>query len=211
MLLSRWVFVFGGLGLLDLSYIDLVLGPRVQHFAGVSGAAPVLAMPDPVPALAPTAGGAATSPAPQPVAPQPVAPPPAALADGRVGPPGQTWWIVNFPETGQVTLSEDAEQQLSQIALRFASSHDVHVNVVGHADERGEGELNEKIGELRAHAVLAALVRAGFRPEQVRIGSSGEAAPAVLGSNQEAWAANRRAELEVVTVPRTRKTGGNIP
>jgi outer membrane protein OmpA-like peptidoglycan-associated protein len=137
-----------------------------------------------------------------------VAPAPAAPTERR-GPPGETWWIVNFPEAGQVTLTEAAEQQLAQVAARFSSSHDVRINIVGHADERGENGLNDRLGALRAQAVAQALQRAGFDPRQVQIGSRGEAAPAVLGGDPSAWAANRRAEIEIITVAKAKPMGAS--
>jgi outer membrane protein OmpA-like peptidoglycan-associated protein len=200
----RFVVALAGLGALDLGYIDFVVGPqvlatkpaavhrRMQPIAPQREAAPT---PAPAGALpAPETGTANGSS-------------PSSGGAERRGPPGETWWIVNFPEAGQVTLSEAAEQQLAQIAARFASSHDVRINIVGHADERGENDLNDRLGSLRAQAVAQALQRAGFAARQVQIGSRGEGAPAVLGEGPDAWAANRRAELEVVTVAKSKSIG----
>jgi outer membrane protein OmpA-like peptidoglycan-associated protein len=104
-------------------------------------------------------------------------------------------------------LSAAAEQQLARIAARFAASHDVRINIVGHADERGDSELNDQLGSQRAQAVAQALQRAGFDPRQVQIGTRGEGAPAVLGSDPEAWEANRRVEIELVSVARPKPMG----
>ncbi|HNU10841.1 MAG TPA: peptidoglycan-associated lipoprotein Pal [Rubrivivax sp.] len=67
--------------------------------------------------------------------------------------------------------------------------------VEGHADERGSREYNLALGQKRAEAVVRSLVLLGVGPDQVEAVSFGEERPAVQGSNEEAWAKNRRAEL----------------
>jgi outer membrane protein OmpA-like peptidoglycan-associated protein len=201
----RVVFALAGLGALDLGYIDFVLGPRVVGASAASILAPSAPPPRPAPRHE-------AAPRPLPLAAPAAASAPAPPVPGeRRRPPGETWWIVNFPEAGQVTLTEAAEQQLAQVAARFSASHDVRINIVGHADERGENDLNDRLGTLRAQAVAQALQRAGFDPRQVQIGSRGEAAPAVLGADPGAWAANRRAEIEIVTVAKARPMGASAP
>lgn len=71
-----------------------------------------------------------------------------------------------------------------------------HLVVEGHADERGSREYNLALGQKRAEAVVRALVLLGVGPDQVEAVSFGEERPAVQGSNEEAWAKNRRAELK---------------
>ena len=227
----RYVVLLAGLGALDVGYIDFVLGPRIVASNSSSGGMPVSLFA--AVSKKPKAAAGPVTAAPAPIAPAPIAPaptPPAQTPPAQTlatplaapapearapeppdlrGPPGATWWIVSFPEAGQVTLSEAAEQQLAQIAARFATSHDIRINIVGHADARGEDTLNDRLGTLRARAVAEALERAGFRPGQVAIGSRGEAAPAVLGGDAVAWAANRRAEIEVVTTPKSKPLGAN--
>ena len=62
----------------------------------------------------------------------------------------------------------------------------------GHTDERGSREYNMGLGERRANAVYAAL---GGSSTQLTTVSFGEERPVATGSNEEAWAQNRRVEL----------------
>ena len=68
--------------------------------------------------------------------------------------------------------------------------------IEGHCDERGTTEYNLALGERRARAVRKALIEAGVDPKQMGIVSYGEERPAASGSNEEAWATNRRAVFQ---------------
>ena len=68
--------------------------------------------------------------------------------------------------------------------------------VEGHADERGSREYNLALGQKRAEAVVKSLALLGVSGNQVEAVSFGEERPAVQGSDEAAWARNRRAELK---------------
>jgi OmpA-OmpF porin, OOP family len=210
----RWIAVLAGVGVLDLAYLDFMIGPRwfdaaaaesaqrAAQRAARSAAAPVVSPARA--ASAPVAPAARAPAARDPVLPAAEAPAlsPEQAAVAHERPPGQNWWIVNFEEDG-ASLNAAAEQQLRQIAQRVGESHDVRINIIGHADARGADDYNRKLGERRARAVADALLHAGFRRDQIEITSQGAASPAVLGASREAWASNRRAEIEIEAVPRT--------
>jgi peptidoglycan-associated lipoprotein len=64
--------------------------------------------------------------------------------------------------------------------------------VEGHCDERGTRDYNLALGEKRAAAVKAALVRLGVAKARIRIISYGKERPADRGNTEAAWAKNRR-------------------
>ena len=68
--------------------------------------------------------------------------------------------------------------------------------VEGHADERGSREYNLALGQKRAESVVRSLSLLGVGPAQVEAVSFGEERPAAQGSDEAAWAKNRRAELK---------------
>ena len=69
------------------------------------------------------------------------------------------------------------------------------VRLEGHADERGSREYNIGLGERRAQTVRKALMLQGVTESQVTTVSYGEERPAVEGSDESAYAQNRRVEL----------------
>jgi len=65
----------------------------------------------------------------------------------------------------------------------------------GHSDERGSREYNIGLGERRAQSVRRALLLQGVNEAQLTTVSYGEERPAVQGSDETAYAKNRRVEL----------------
>jgi peptidoglycan-associated lipoprotein len=70
-----------------------------------------------------------------------------------------------------------------------------HVVVEGHTDERGGREYNLALGQRRSEAVRRALALLGVGDRQVEAVSFGKEKPAVQGTDESAWAQNRRAEI----------------
>jgi peptidoglycan-associated lipoprotein len=69
------------------------------------------------------------------------------------------------------------------------------VRLEGHTDERGSREYNIGLGERRAQTVRRALLVQGVAEAQITTVSYGEERPAVEGSDEAAYAQNRRVEL----------------
>lgn len=70
------------------------------------------------------------------------------------------------------------------------------MTIEGHTDERGGREYNLALGQKRAEAVVRSLVLLGVSERQLEAVSFGEERPAAQGSDESAWARNRRAELK---------------
>jgi len=85
---------------------------------------------------------------------------------------------------GRTTLQRQAEW--------LKKYPNVTVTIEGHCDERGTREYNLALGERRATAVRNALVALGIPAARTKTISYGKERPAVLGSNEAAWAQNRR-------------------
>jgi len=77
----------------------------------------------------------------------------------------------------------------------LAANPGTEITVEGHADERGTPEYNLALGERRAMALRKQLVLLGATAGQIRTVSYGEERPAVEGSDESAYAMNRRVEI----------------
>lgn len=71
----------------------------------------------------------------------------------------------------------------------------VRVVIEGHTDERGTPEYNIALGERRAQATADYMRNLGVSASQMTTVSYGEEKPLARGSNERAWAQNRRAVL----------------
>jgi peptidoglycan-associated lipoprotein len=89
----------------------------------------------------------------------------------------------------------EAQQILSCHAKYLVDRPSAAVTLEGHADERGSREYNIGLGERRAQAVRRALMLQGVTEAQITTVSYGEERPSVQGSDESAYAKNRRVEL----------------
>lgn len=101
---------------------------------------------------------------------------------------------VNF-EYDQYVLTADARRTLKNNAM-YLKAKGVRVQIEGHCDERGSDEYNLALGEKRALAVKNYLVSLGVASDRMSIISYGEEIPLVMGSTEDAWSQNRRAEFK---------------
>jgi peptidoglycan-associated lipoprotein len=80
-------------------------------------------------------------------------------------------------------------------ARSLAGNRGKKVVIEGHTDERGGREYNLALGQKRAEAVLRSMTLLGATDAQLEAVSYGKERPAATGSDEAAWAKNRRAEL----------------
>ena len=99
---------------------------------------------------------------------------------------------VNFGfDSAELTVS--ARSTLNRQAAFLSLNPDLMIVIEGHADERGTREYNLALGDRRATSVRDYLVAKGINSARVRTVSYGKERPAVAGSDEAAWAKNRRA------------------
>ncbi len=79
-----------------------------------------------------------------------------------------------FFDTGSTKFDPAALQTLNR-AARYAAVHEMHyIITVGNTDTQGNSANNDVLSRKRSHAVREALVKAGIRPEYIRLESKGE-------------------------------------
>src|SRR5215472_4929774 len=97
----------------------------------------------------------------------------------------------------QSTISPEGQQILQRQSDWLKRYSQVRVTIEGHCDERGTREYNLALGERRAQAVKNVLVALGIPASRINTISYGKERPIVVGSNEEAYAQNRRAVTTV--------------
>jgi peptidoglycan-associated lipoprotein len=93
-------------------------------------------------------------------------------------------------------IKDEFKGLLDSHAKVLARSSGKHMVIEGHTDERGGREYNLALGQKRAESVLKSLTLLGVPESQLEAVSFGEEKPAATGSDESAWALNRRAELK---------------
>jgi len=120
------------------------------------------------------------------------------LGKGAARPGTQEDLVVNvgdrvFFAFNESSLSSEAQATLDRQAAWLKKYGNTKVTIEGHCDERGTREYNLALGERRATAAKNYLVAAGIPAARISTVSYGKERPAVVGSNEAAWAQNRRA------------------
>jgi len=94
-------------------------------------------------------------------------------------------------------IGEAGRSALDQKLAILQANSGVRLRIAGHADERGSDEYNLALGQRRAAAAKRYLTQRGIPEGQIEIVSFGEERPVASGSDESAWAQNRRDEFEV--------------
>lgn len=101
-------------------------------------------------------------------------------------------------ETDKAIIKPESYGLLSQVARVMIEHPEIlTVSVEGHADERGSDSHNLDLSTRRARAVLEFLVKAGVSAQRLESRGFGESRPIAEGSDEEAWAKNRRVEFVI--------------
>jgi len=100
--------------------------------------------------------------------------------------------------TDEFALDAASRATLTAQARWMLANPSVRGSIEGHADERGTREYNLALGERRANSAKDFLVANGVPVARLTVISWGKERPAAVGSDESAWAQNRRAVTVVV-------------
>ena len=121
----------------------------------------------------------------------------ATVTPGSVGDFRQNVGDRVFFDTDQSTIREDGRQTLNRQAEWLKKYTNYPVTIEGHCDERGTREYNLALGERRANAARQYLIAQGIPASRIKTISYGKERPDPVGSDEAAWARNRRAVTEL--------------
>ncbi len=100
-----------------------------------------------------------------------------------------------FFEYNSARLTSSADALLAKLATCFTTGPlaGKTMNLVGHADPRGDDEYNLTLGGSRADSVAAALEKKGLPQQQMNTTSRGELE--ATGMDEASWARDRRVAI----------------
>ncbi|WDE01897.1 OmpA family protein [Thalassomonas actiniarum] len=110
--------------------------------------------------------------------------------------------------TDSFALSPKYMAQLAEAAILLKQAPEYHLLITGHADDRGDGEYNQKLSGNRAKQVARYLHIFGIHETRIRISAIGENDPLFLGSEAQIRLVNRRVSIELIEHPQTQENGG---
>jgi len=121
------------------------------------------------------------------------------LADKNAGPIPKTFVFDNLNfESASTQLTPSSVATVNDLAMVMKSYPDARVQLVGHTDNTGNPDANQKLSLDRANAVKAMLVNQGVNPDSVTTAGYGESRPVASNDTEEGRQQNRRLELNVL-------------
>ena len=102
-----------------------------------------------------------------------------------------------FFGTDRSTIAADQRPVLERQARWLQQHAQNQVTIEGHADERGTREYNLALAQRRAKSARDVLVASGVGGSRIQTVGYGKDRPEALGSDETAWAQNRRAVTTV--------------
>jgi peptidoglycan-associated lipoprotein len=98
-----------------------------------------------------------------------------------------------FFDTDMSVIRPDGRETLNRQAEWLKRYTNYQITIEGHCDERGTREYNFALGERRANAARQYLIAQGIPAARIKTVSFGKENPDPPGSDEAAWARNRRA------------------
>ncbi|MBW4332174.1 peptidoglycan-associated lipoprotein Pal [Stakelama sp. CBK3Z-3] len=95
-------------------------------------------------------------------------------------------------------IDSEARQILDSQAQWLMKYPNTRITIEGHTDERGTREYNLALGDRRATAAANYLIARGISASRINTISYGKERPVAMGSDEQAWAQNRRAVTVVI-------------
>ncbi|HEX7439753.1 MAG TPA: peptidoglycan-associated lipoprotein Pal [Caldimonas sp.] len=118
------------------------------------------------------------------------------LTKGATAAPSTLPRVVYF-DFDSFVVKDEYRPTVDANAKALVADRKKHIAIEGHTDERGGREYNLALGQKRAEAVAKSMALLGANDSQIESVSFGKERPAVQGSDEAAWAKNRRAEIVV--------------
>jgi peptidoglycan-associated lipoprotein len=97
-------------------------------------------------------------------------------------------------------LDGEARETLRRQAAWLSAHPDIRARIAGNADERGTREYNLAPGARRAAAARQVLIASGVAATRLETISYGKERPLDPGSDEDAWARNRNAQIVVIGI-----------
>ena len=99
--------------------------------------------------------------------------------------------------TGSSDLTPDSKVQVASAVAILKAFPAVKIKIGGYTDNQGDPEANLKLSDLRANAVMAAMVASGIAADRLEAKGYGDQFPIGDNGTAEGRAKNRRTSLSV--------------
>lgn len=109
-------------------------------------------------------------------------------------------------KTGSATITQSSYKFLDDIAEYMKANPEFSLSIVGHTDNVGETDYNQKLSENRAEAVKSYLIKKGVGEISITAEGKGESEPIADNNTAEGREKNRRVVFSVTKMEKVPAT-----
>jgi outer membrane protein OmpA-like peptidoglycan-associated protein len=118
--------------------------------------------------------------------------------------------VVSLPkvqfEQGKAKLLESSKEELNKLTKYLLENKDVKAEIIGHTDNLGDDQVNQKLSQERAESVRQYLIKGGVDGNRIKAKGKGESEPNTSNDTPEGRAMNRRVELRLSETEKVKET-----
>lgn len=103
-----------------------------------------------------------------------------------------------FFATNKTRILSSSEEALNALFSYLERNPDIRIRIIGHTDNVGKDEANQRLSEGRANAVRKDLIERGIDESRIEAEGRGESEPIDTNDTDEGRQNNRRVEIEVL-------------
>ncbi len=107
---------------------------------------------------------------------------------------GKVTLYITF-DTGKDVIKDESQAVIKQISEMLNADPALRIAIEGHTDSTGDPDGNQRLSDMRASSVKAALVQSGINASRLEARGYGRTKPIADNSTEEGRAKNRRVEL----------------
>lgn len=103
-----------------------------------------------------------------------------------------------FFATNEVRILPQSEAALNDLSVFLSENPALRIRIVGHTDNVGSDQFNDRLSKGRADAVKNALVKRGIQEDRIETDGMGKRQPIAPNDTEEGRAQNRRVEFVIL-------------
>ena len=100
--------------------------------------------------------------------------------------------------TNKTRILKTSEEALNDLFMYLDRNPQVRIKIIGHTDNVGKDEANQKLSDGRANEVMKDLIERGITAERIEAEGRGETQPIDTNDTEEGRQNNRRVEIEIL-------------
>ncbi|MBL3657479.1 PorP/SprF family type IX secretion system membrane protein [Fulvivirga sediminis] len=103
--------------------------------------------------------------------------------------------VLFYFDFNSTEINQESKEYILELSELLKQAPYLKVKIIGHTDNKGSADYNEKLSAIRCNSVTDLLVSLGVERERIEVESKGEESPISTNDTEEGRSKNRRVEF----------------